>query len=238
MLYVPGWSNVGDPSYIPPQPPWPELLTRYDTDKDGRLSKQEGVSIVLMRRPELPDNTPSAHVTAGGVLARIDLDKDSYIDAKEWEAAMSLVAGMIKPHGLLAIKSGGEGDITTTHVAWKESRNLPEVPSPVLYRDRVYIVANGGIISCMDAKDGRVVFRGRLGAPGEYYASPVAAGGRLYFASHSGVVTVLEAGEELQILSRNDLKQDIFASPAVVGDTLYVRTVARLYAFRAPGAKI
>jgi outer membrane protein assembly factor BamB len=214
------------------------LLARYDKDKDSRLSKQESGSIVVMRRPELSDNTPGAHVTAGGVFAYIDLDKDGYMDAQEWEAAMSMVAGMIKPHGLLAVKPGGEGDITASHVAWKESRNLPEVPSPVLYRDRVYMVANGGIVSCMEAKDGRVVFRGRLGAPGEYYASPVAAGGRLYFASHSGVVTVLEAGEELQILSRNDLKQDIFASPAVVGDTLYIRTADRLYAFRAPGAKI
>jgi outer membrane protein assembly factor BamB len=238
MLYVPGWSNVGDASYLPPLAPWPEMLASYDKDKDDRLSKDEvPADFFVMKRPELPDAIPGAHVSVKGIFFAFDPDKDGYITGKEWQETLAGVTQMIKQHGLLAVRAGGEGDITTTHVAWKESRNVPEVPSPVLHREKVYLVTNGGIVSCLNAKDGRVVFRGRLGAPGEYYASPVAADGRLYFTSRSGIVTVIEAGEEIKILARNDLKEDVFASPAIVGDTLYIRTTAHVYAFRATRTK-
>ncbi|MBK9169073.1 MAG: PQQ-binding-like beta-propeller repeat protein [Bryobacterales bacterium] len=232
MLYVSGWSNVGDSSYLPQQPAWPELLAKYDTDNDKRLNKQEAQSIYLMRRPELPDNTPSAHVTAGLVFGLLDLDKDGFVSEEEWKGSQARITQMMGRHGLFALRGGGTGDITTTHIAWKESRSIPEVPSPLLYRGRIYMVANGGIATSVDAGDGRVVFRGRLGAPGEYYASPIAAAGRVYFVSRTGVVTVLAASDELKILARNDLKEDVFASPAVARDTLYIRTATRLYAFR------
>lgn len=232
MLYVSAWSNVGDSTYLPQQPAWPELLGKYDTDKDKRLNKQETQAIYVMKRPELSDNTPGAHVTAGMVFSLLDLDKDGFATEEEWKRLLARIPQMIGQHGLLGVRAGGTGDITTTHIAWKESRSIPEVPSPLLYRGRIYMVANGGIATSMDAGSGRVVFRGRLGAPGEYYASPVAAAGRIYFVSRSGIVTVIEASDELKVLSRNDLQEDVFASPAVAGDTLYIRTATRLYAFR------
>lgn len=233
MLYVSAWSNVGDSSYLTQQPPWPELLARYDTDKDNRLNKEEARSVYLMKRPGLPDNTPGAHVTAGGVFAYVDFDHDGFATEQEWKGMLARISQMMGQHGLLGVRAGGAGDLTATHIAWKESRSIPEVPSPLLYRGRVYTVANGGIVTSVDAGDGRVVFRGRLGAPGEYYASPVAAAGRLYFVSRSGIVTVIEASDELKVLAHNDLKEDVFASPAVAGDTLYIRTATQLYAFRA-----
>jgi outer membrane protein assembly factor BamB len=77
-----------------------------------------------------------------------------------------------------------------------------------------------------------VTFRARMGAPGAYFASPVVAAGRVYLASGEGVVTVIAAGkDQLEILARNELGEDIVATPAVAGSTIYVRTLQNLYAF-------
>lgn len=234
LLYIPGYSNAGDSSYLVPLPAWIELLAKYDSDNNGSISQDElGNDLYVVKRPELSDDTPSAHVTVKAVFRFFDPDKSGSIGENEWEEMRVKVPNMIKPHGFMAIKPGGQGDITATHVAWIEQKNLPEVPSPVLYRGRLYLVSNGGIVSSLDATDGRVIFRGRLGAPGEYYASPVAAGGRVYLSSRNGVVTVIEHGDALKVLGRNDLKEDIFATPAIAGDVLYVRTASHVLAFRS-----
>ena len=96
---------------------------------------------------------------------------------------------------------------------------------------------NGGVMTCLDATTGKVIYRSRVGAPGVYYASPIAAAGHVYFASGDGVVTVISAAkDELDVLSRNKLDEDIVATPAIVGNTIYVRTLRNLYAFGEPGA--
>jgi outer membrane protein assembly factor BamB len=138
----------------------------------------------------------------------------------------------VRPRGLIAVRPGGEGDVGASNIAWIEARNAPEVPSPLLYHGRLYTVTIGGILTCLDPRDGRVIYRGRLGKAGEYYASPVAAAGRVYFASRDGAVTAIAEGDELKVLARNELGEEIFASPAILGDTLYVRTAAHVYAFR------
>jgi outer membrane protein assembly factor BamB len=233
MIFVPTWSNTGDPSFIPPLPSWDEMLSRYDKDKDERISSDElRDDVFLMKRPDVKDDTPFAHISVKRYFSQLDANHDGYLTRKEWDPVRAMMASVVRPHGLLAIKPGGQGDIGATHIAWTEAKNVPEVPSPLLYHNRLYMVTNGGIVSCMDAGNGRMIFRGRLGAPGEYYASPVAAAGRLYFISRDGVVTVLSDGEELKALARNELGEEVFASPAILGDTLYVRTVAHVYAFR------
>ena len=82
------------------------------------------------------------------------------------------------------------------------------------------------------AADGKVVFQGRVGKAGGYYASPVASGGKVYVASDYGVVTVLEAGDELKVLAHNELPEAVLATPAIVEETLFVRTTKQLFAFR------
>ena len=154
-----------------------------------------------------------------------------HLDGGEWQAALTWVAGWTKDHGLTAIELGGQGDITGTHVSWQVKKDVLEVPSPIASRGRVWMVKNGGIVSCMDARSGRLLYRNRLGAIGAYYASPILVGNRLYVASGKGVVTVLGTGDELDILARNDLQEPILATPAVVTDHLYVRTTGHLYAF-------
>jgi outer membrane protein assembly factor BamB len=108
---------------------------------------------------------------------------------------------------------------------------VPGVPSPLYYNGRLYTFQNGGIVYCRDAKTGELVYNGRLGALGYYYASPVAADQRIYIASAEGEVVVLDAGGELKVLARNKLDGGILATPAIVDGKLYVRTASHLYAF-------
>ena len=83
----------------------------------------------------------------------------------------------------------------------------------------------------LDAGSGKVIFRGRLGALGAYFSSPVAAGGRIYFASEAGIVSVIGSGDRLDVLARNDLEEPVFATPAIVESVIYIRTPGHVYAF-------
>jgi outer membrane protein assembly factor BamB len=93
------------------------------------------------------------------------------------------------------------------------------------------MIKDGGMVSCMDAKTGKLLYRERLGAPGLYCSSPICADGRIYIASRKGIITVFKAGDTLEVLAKNGLKEPIFATPAVVDNKLYVRTVKDMYAF-------
>jgi outer membrane protein assembly factor BamB len=109
------------------------------------------------------------------------------------------------------------------------------MPSPLFYRGRLWFVRDGGMITSYEAATGRVILdRQRLGASGQYAASPIAAGGLIFASSDSGTVTVLEARDTLQVLASNALEERILATPAIVDDVLYVRTDRHLWAFRSP----
>ena len=99
-------------------------------------------------------------------------------------------------------------------------------------RTGCYMVTNGGIVTCMDATTGKVLFRTRLGAGGAYYASPVMAGEHLYLTSGDGVVTVIRDADQFTAVAMSDLAEPVFATPAIVDGHIYVRTATRLYAFR------
>ena len=127
---------------------------------------------------------------------------------------------------LWAVRPDGQGDVTETHVAWRELQQVPAMSSPVVADGRLYMVSDGGVVSCLNAEDGKTLWRER--APGKYSASPLLAGGRLYFCSHEGRTTVLAAGPEFQLLAENDLDGMLMASPAVVDGDLILRTDSRL----------
>jgi outer membrane protein assembly factor BamB len=102
----------------------------------------------------------------------------------------------------------------------------------LFYRGRIYVGQDGGRVSCFNAKTGEKLYeQERLGAEGDYYASPVAANGHVYFCSGKGALTVVEAGDTLQVKARNLLGEPIHATPAIAEDKLYVRTAERLWAF-------
>ena len=121
----------------------------------------------------------------------------------------------------------------TSPIAWQHPHGVPECPSPLYYRGRVYLIKNGGIASCLDARSGEVRYQERIGARGPRYSSPVVGDGKIYAASARGVVSVYQAGDELKVLAHNDLGERIMATPALVDGRVYVRTAAHLYAFGA-----
>ncbi|HPD13740.1 MAG TPA: PQQ-binding-like beta-propeller repeat protein [Planctomycetota bacterium] len=129
---------------------------------------------------------------------------------------------------LAAIRLGGEGDVTPSHIAWRSSEiHYPIMPSPILVGKELYCVNDEGIVLCLDAATGQVVWRTRLGGPA--MASPVFAAGRLYFWTSTGKSVVLKAGRQLERLAENALEGTLVASPAIVGDAIFLRTDTHLY---------
>lgn len=230
MLFVGAWG--ADPELRDPLPAWDELLKKYDKDGNGSLSKEEFPDdLAFLRRAEA-GKTQGAVVTFKMFFGQLDFNKDGQIAKGEWEFMSKMFTSPPPlPNGLIAIKLGGEKDMTKSNVVWSEQRAVPEVPVPLVLRGRVYSVTNGGIISALDESTGKLIYRSRLGAGGLYYSSPVAAGDHVYFASAEGVVSVVRAGDKLDVAARNDLGEPIFATPAVVEGRLYVRTAKHLWAF-------
>lgn len=128
-----------------------------------------------------------------------------------------------------AVRPGGSGDVTSSHIAWKMNRGAPSRPSMVHVEGLLYMVSSDGMASCVEGLIGQLVWRQRL--PGSYSASPLYADGRIYFFNHGGVASVIQPGREYRLLATNELgdEDEIMASPAVVGRALIVRTKGHLY---------
>jgi len=123
-------------------------------------------------------------------------------------------------------------------VQWRFQKNVPYIPTPLLYQGVFYMVKTGGIVTTLDPASGKLLKEGRAtGALGEYNASPVAADGKVYVASQEGKVTVLKAGAQWEILATNDLGAEINATPALANGRVYVRTRDSVYSFGSmPGS--
>ena len=123
----------------------------------------------------------------------------------------------------MAIRPGGRGDVTGTHVVWSNPRGAPFVPSAILVGNRYYLVTDKGIGTCLDARTGETVWQKRF--PGEYTASPVAAGDRVYFTNEAGLTTVIRGGNDrYEQLARNAIGQPVYASAAISQGRLFLRT--------------
>jgi hypothetical protein len=143
-----------------------------------------------------------------------------------WRNLALLNTGYGNPD-LLAVRLGGEGNITASHVAWVQRSGIPKRSSPVVDGDLVYLVADNGLATCLQAADGQIVWQERL--RGNHSASPVLAAGRLYLCNEAGDTAVLETGRAFRVLARNSLDEGCLASPAVSGDMLILRTRQFLY---------
>jgi outer membrane protein assembly factor BamB len=131
----------------------------------------------------------------------------------------------------LAIRPGGRGDITNSHVAWNVGAGAPYVSSLIHYDGLLFYVTEQGIATCIDAKTGERIWQDRVG--GIYSASPIAADGRVYLFSETGETIVLKPGRTPQVLARNKLDGRLIASPAVSGGRIFVRTDRQLIAIAA-----
>jgi outer membrane protein assembly factor BamB len=130
---------------------------------------------------------------------------------------------------LQAVRLDGTGDVTGSHVAWSIARVAPHTPSPLLVGNEIYLVSDRGVMSCVDAKTGDIVWEERV--KGNYSASPIYADGRIYLTSEEGKGTLLEAGRKFNVLGEFDIKEKTFASFAAVDGALFVRTETQLYKF-------
>ena len=128
---------------------------------------------------------------------------------------------------LFAVKTGGNGLITDTHVAWKVKRGVSNKPSILLIDDLIFMIGDTGIASCIEAKTGMQVWQQRIG--GEYSSSPVYADGKIYLFSEDGKTTVIKPGRTFEKLAENKLDEGFLASPAIAGKALFLRTRTHLY---------
>ena len=141
-----------------------------------------------------------------------------------------IATGFQQP-SLLAVRADGSGDVTKTHVAWTLKRGAPLTPSPLLVGDELYLVNDGGIASCLNAKTGETHWVQRL--PGGYSASPVLADGKIYFLSEEGLTTVIAPGTQFRQLAASRLDGDTLGSMAVAGGSFFIRTASHLYRIAA-----
>jgi outer membrane protein assembly factor BamB len=126
--------------------------------------------------------------------------------------------------------------VTDSHVAWKVTKAAPANPSPLVIGDEVYIVSDQGIASCLDAKSGEQRWQQRI--KGTYSASPLTADGKIYFFSEDGTITVIQPGKEFKELAANHLDGRCFATPAIVGHSLIIRTDTHLYRIEDPARAV
>jgi len=139
--------------------------------------------------------------------------------------------GFGKPE-LWAVRIDGDGDVSKTHVLWEEPKGIPAKPSPLLHEGLIYVMADSGVASCFAADDGQEVWKQRIG--GDYSASPLLAGGHIYFASQDGKITVIKPGTEGEIVAENQIEGKIMASPAAIEHALLIRTDTALYRIENP----
>jgi len=140
---------------------------------------------------------------------------------------------------IYVVKPGSRGDITppkdatsTEHIAWSMQKGAPYLPTPVVYGDYLYVVLGNGILTCYRAETGEKVWSQRLGNGGTFTSSPVAAGGKLYFANEDGDVYVLKAGPVYELLAQNHLGEVQMATAAITGDMILYRTQHHLLALK------
>ncbi len=185
----------------------------------------------------LPPCGKSTPVIGGGMLYfnAPDIIMDPPAEKANPERAAQMYAN--NRSRVVAVRPGGRSEVNNSHVAWSEHKGALGVPSPLYYNERVYTFQNGGIVFVRNAKTGELVYSGRTGAPGYYYSSPVAADNKIYIASEEGVVVVLAAGDQLNVLARNKLDGSILATPAIIDGKIYLRTENRMYAFATPASR-
>ncbi|MBN2130676.1 MAG: PQQ-binding-like beta-propeller repeat protein [Sedimentisphaerales bacterium] len=212
---------------------WKFTVEQFDRNRDNQIQRDEMTKgFAFIQRPELPRDNPGygLPIRDMDVLLRIfDHDKNRIISEAEWMQTMSGFAAHSQPN-LVAIRPGATKDARPSHVAWEIQRGIPEAPSLLYCHQRLYLLRDGGLLTCLRASTGKELFRERIGAPGQYIASPIVAGDKLVAASARGVVTIIQVDDQLKVLARNDFGEKIFATPAIAENKMYVRTVGHLYA--------
>ncbi len=215
-IYAHWWENGGESEAATETPLFSEILARLDANHDGKISRDEAAVDTRMQRG-FADN---------------DLNGDGFLDERDWDFYRARRSAR---NALLAVRPGkSRGDLTgSASIVWRVQKFLPNVPSPLLYGGALFLIKDGGILTSLDPKTGAIVKQARLpGALDTYYASPAGAGGHVYLISQTGKMTVVTAAPQWEIAATADFDEECFATPAIAGDSIYVRTRGALYCFR------
>ena len=215
LLVFAGWSpgDVADKDFK--MPSFDDLLKQLDKDGDGAISKAEAAKSPL-----------------ADFFDHQDINMDGKLTRDEWNTLTKFMSE--GKNSAFAVKSGGSGNVSKSHVLWKKTKGMPYIPSALAYRGELIMVKDGGLVTALDVKTGKELYKERAVAAGKYYASPVAANGNIYFVTlDDGTVTVVKAGTNPpEVLATNPkLGERVSATPAIADDTLYIRSAAHLYAF-------
>ena len=211
-LYVAGWSAGGEADDRIHVEPFVEAAANFD--KNGNE---------LLEEAELPGGPIKER------FPQVDRDKDGGISRAEYDYFSNLFDQ--SRNVVLAIRPGGEGDITDSHVAWESTRHVPFCASPVYDRGRIFTVKDGGICCSLDADSGKLLKVGRLAGTKNYYASPVAGDGKVYLIDEQGTLSVIASKANWQIVSSSDFGENVYATPAICDGCVYLRTAGHLYCF-------
>jgi outer membrane protein assembly factor BamB len=211
-IYVLGWAGEADPGQQEVVPDFEEVLPRLDKNKDGKLQREE---------------LDNPRIVKG--FEELDLDHDGALGARDWKMYQAKRAVV---NSVTAFRVGGKGDMTAKNTLWRYERGLPNVPSPLVYEGVLYLCKEGGILTALDARTGQVLKQGRIaGAPGAYFASPVAGDGKIFTISEEGKLAVIKPGADWEVVRVVDFNESVHATPAIAGGRIYVRTHEALYCF-------
>jgi len=231
-VIVATWHQTGESSQTPVLPTFEEVIEDRDKDKDGFIVGKEFPRLMIFHRSEGTEAPRNGYPLR---LGMVDRNKDGKVDHEEWTKARSASIARresYEKHGLLAIDIDSEGTPEADRIRRLADDGIPEVPSPLTHGSHVYFVKNGGILTCLDLKTGERVYRMRTKGRGTHYASPLIADGKLFTTAGAGQISVLSLGADPEILAVNDMEDGVYATPAIVDGTIYVRTHSALFAFR------
>ena len=212
---------------------WKIAVDEFDKNHDNQIQRDEMTKgFAFIQRPELPKDNPGYGLPVNNMdtlLKIFDHDKNRFISETEWMETMSGFAALSRPN-LVAIRPGAAKDARPSHVVWEINRGIPETPSILYCQGKLYLLRAGGVLTCLQASTSKEIFRERIGATGQYVASPIVAGDKLIAASVPGVVTVIQVDDKLKVLANNNFGEKIFATPAIAENKIYLRTIGHLYA--------
>jgi outer membrane protein assembly factor BamB len=200
----------------PQYPAFVSVLPTYDNNGDGLLSREE-----VRANADMYEH-----------YGAMDANRDGQVDEAEYDAIRNLGVG---DYGMVGIRlrSDWRGDVTEQAIVWREKRAYPNVPAPLHFRGVLFSVRNGGILATHDARTGKPIRMARtMEGIGDYYSSPVLGNGHVYFASEQGTITVMRAAGDGEIVAVNRLGDEIYATPAMEGRRLFVRTRESLFCFQ------
>jgi outer membrane protein assembly factor BamB len=178
-----------------------DVVTGHDPATGKELWRVDGLN---------PDNDPNYRIVASPVVHG------------------DLIIAPTRERPMLALKAGGRGDVTKTHVLWSFA-NGPDVPTPVTDGTYLYVINDRGIMWCLDPKTGKEIYGRQRLSPGTYSGSPVLADGKIYVTNEDGVTSVVKAGPAFELLAQNDFDDYALSSPAMSEGQIFIRTAKHLY---------